>query len=120
MSGYGEGQHLCMDCGNAKRFKMLRDWSLRATTEDVWDCEDEGWYEEQEASDNIEDGEVDDAYDLECYECGSSDIKNDIDDDELLELRVLHTDTNGKWSKDELEEDEQNEKLKAELAEERL
>lgn len=109
-----------MGCGNTKRFKMIRDWDLTAETEDTWDCEDEQWVEEGRPEDNVTDGTVNDARDIECDSCGSTDIEEDLDEEELLEMKVLHTDKEGNWSEDELEEDEQNDELKAELVGKKL
>lgn len=77
--------YICKDCGSEERFRGRRDYTAYQTEEIYFDSSGEV----QDYGDtDTHDGEAGDWHDgFECMACGSENIENTDDEEELQEIR---------------------------------
>jgi len=92
---------ICRDCGETETFRATRVDSYTIYI-NKYDEEDKD-KEDEFLDDHREDTRF-------CDECGSENVE-DLDDKEYVLFRWTHTDKQGKWSTEELDEEERDEKI---------
>ena len=106
---------ICLDCGNTEEFKKIAPYK---------EWVEETQFVDGKSEDVLRVGKSDTTGSEQmkilmtsCEKCHSENVEEGIDEIDVLKIQVEHTDDKDKWHEDELEEDEQNKKLKKKLIE---
>lgn len=100
---------ICLNCGNTQKFTQVHNLSEWATETAIIDGE-------TESTDDYTDYEVTDSETIDygkmtCAKCDETNCEEGLDKNGILEVQWKHTNRKGKWSPNELPEDERNVKL---------
>ena len=98
---------ICTNCGNKKEFSRMHYFSERGSEIAVIDGETE---ETIEYTDNVvDDFQITNQYPITCDKCSSEDVEVELEETDIARCEWEHTNKDGTWSPDELDETERNE-----------
>ena len=106
---------ICLNCGNTNKFSRIalyKEWSEE--TQYLNGKEKDDYAYDFGPSEKV-DSELLEYYDYTCEQCKSEKVEESLDEKQVLEIQIEHTDKKGKWHKDGVDEDNQNEEIKKKL-----
>lgn len=102
--------YICTGCGEENAFGQISHYKKWVEIEETIDKHGEHIDSGEEY---VKDTEYDGSDDMYCFSCNDSEYLKDVDASEIPRIRWEHTDKDGVWHEEVLDEKERCKKLKA-------